>query len=489
MVRSNLHEFRYPVEFESHNSLFNRIRVKKVMRLDDTIAAIATATGPAGIGVVRVSGKRALPVACSIFSPAHSAQKLEEAESHRLYHGWIHDQGRSLDEALVAVMRAPNSYTTEDVVEFQCHGGVAVLRAVLELILKQDVRLAEPGEFTQRAFLHGRLDLTRVEAVSDLIHARSRLGIFTAVNQLKGKLYEAIAAIQDQVAQVATLIEATIDFSDEDEEFTQQEECVTRLEQAREELEALLSFAEQGKILRSGLGVALIGRPNVGKSSLLNALLRENRAIVTEIPGTTRDVIEESIHFKGLAIRLIDTAGIRLTKDVVESEGVLRSKNAWETADMALLLLDCSSPLNAEDQQLLEQADPQKTIVVLNKKDLLPGDKPAWLDQCDAFKTVLVSAKEADGLQELEESLFEKSTRDEFVMEEQALITNIRQQQSARKALSALQVALEGLRHGVGEECLAVDLAGCLRALGEIVGETTADDLLNRIFSQFCIGK
>ena len=459
------------------------------MRLDDTIAAIATATGPAGIGVVRLSGKRALPVACAIFSPAHSAQKLEHAESHRLYHGWIHDQGRSLDEALVAVMRAPNSYTTEDVVEFQCHGGVAVLRAILELILKQDVRLAEPGEFTQRAFLHGRLDLTRVEAVSDLIHARSRLGIFTAVNQLKGKLYEAIAAIQEQVAQVAALIEATIDFSDEDEAFMQQEECMTRLEQAREELEALLSSAEQGKILRSGLGVALIGRPNVGKSSLLNALLRENRAIVTEIPGTTRDVIEESIHFKGLAIRLIDTAGIRLTKDTVESEGVLRSKNAWETADMALLLLDCSSPLYAEDRQLLEQADPQKTIVVLNKKDLLPGDEPAWLDQCDAFKTVLVSAKEADGLQELEEALFEKSTRDEFVMEEQALITNIRQQQSARKALSALQVALEGLRHGVGEECLAVDLAGCLRALGEIVGETTADDLLNRIFAQFCIGK
>ena len=459
------------------------------MRLDDTIAAIATATGPAGIGVIRISGNRAIRVACAIFSPSHSEQNFEEAQSHRLYHGWIHDQGRSLDEVLVAVMRAPHSYTTEDVVEIQCHGSVAVLQTMLELILKHDVRLAEPGEFTQRAFLHGRLDLTQVEAVSDLIHARSRLGIYTAVNQLKGKLYEAIAAIREDVAHVAALIEATIDFSDEDEEFTQHEECVTRLEQTRKDLEALLSFAEQGKILRSGLGVALIGRPNVGKSSLLNALLQEQRAIVTEIPGTTRDVIEESIHFKGLAIRLIDTAGIRMTKDIVESEGVQRSRNAWETADMALLLLDSSTSLFPEDKQLLEQADPEKTIVVLNKKDLLSGNQPAWIDQCHPFKTVLVSAKHAAGLQELEESLFEKGTRDGFLMEEQALITNVRQQQSAKKALFALQVALEDLRNRVGEECLAVDLAGCLRALGEIVGDTTADDLLNRIFSQFCIGK
>ena len=459
------------------------------MRLDDTIAAIATATGPAGIGVIRISGKRAVAVACTIFSPSRSKENLEEAESHRLYHGWIHDRGRSLDEVLIAVMRAPHSYTTEDVIEIQCHGSVAVLQTILQLILKHDVRMAEPGEFTQRAFLHGRLDLTQVEAVSDLIHARSRLGIYTAVNQLKGKLYEAIAVIQEKVVHVAALIEATIDFSDEDEEFTQHEECVTLLDRAREELEVLLSFAEQGKILRSGLGVALIGRPNVGKSSLLNALLREERAIVTEIPGTTRDVIEESIHFKGLAIRLIDTAGIRMTKDIIESEGVRRSRNAWQTADMVLLLLDSSTLLYPEDKHLLEQADPEKTIVVLNKRDLLSGDQPAWIDQCQAFKTVLVSAKHTKGLQELEESLFEKSTQDEFVMEEQALITNIRQQESAKKALSALQIALEDLHNRVGEECVAVDLADCLRALGEIVGETTADDLLNRIFSQFCIGK
>lgn len=459
------------------------------MQLGDTIAAIATALGPAGIGVIRISGKRAFVVIQTIFRASHAELNFANVESHKFYHGWIYEGKDPLDEVLIVFMKTPHSYTSEDVVEIQCHGSVMILQTILELILKQDVRLAEPGEFTQRAFFHGRLDLTQVEAVSDLIHARSKLGMRAAVNQLKGKLYEAIHAVKERVFHVAALIEATIDFSEEDEEFTHHADCILRLKGAREDLEKLLASAEQGKIMRSGLGVALIGLPNVGKSSLLNALLGEQRAIVTDIPGTTRDLIEESIQVQGLAIRLIDTAGIRTTDDRIENEGVQRSRNALEIADVVLLLLDSSCALSRQDEKLLQETDPDKTIVILNKKDLRPTEQPAWLHKLQSFTTVAVSAKYAEGLEELEKALFHKGIQGTPTMDEEALITNLRQQQAAKKALSALRIAIEGLESGLGAECLAVDLADCLRALGEIVGETTADDLLNRIFSEFCIGK
>lgn len=459
------------------------------MNLEDTIAAIATAIGPAGIGVIRISGKNSILVTNSIFIPTRQNLNLETAKSHQLYHGWIHDNDQPIDEVLITIMRAPHSYTKEDVIEIQCHGSMIVLQTILDLLLNQNVRLAEPGEFTQRAFFHGRLDLTQVEAVSDLINARSKMGIHAAVNQLRGKLFQAINQVKEQVAYVAALIEATIDFSDEDEEFTHHDDCLKRLTQAEYDIKKLLATAEQGKLMRSGLGVALIGRPNVGKSSLLNALLREHRAIVTEVPGTTRDVIEESIQIKGLAVRLIDTAGIRETKDIIENEGVQRSYDAWKLADIVLLLLDASNPLSIEDEELLKNADLKKTIVVLNKKDLLSEEEPSWLDALQEFSTVWISAKNNDGIQELENALFQKGMQGQMKLEEQTLITNMRQQQAAQKALNALQIAIEGFQSGVGEECLAVDLAGVLRALGEVVGETTADDLLNRVFSEFCIGK
>ncbi len=459
------------------------------MNLDDTIAAIATAPGTSGIGVVRISGKKAIAAANSIFHSSSSLVNLEEAQSHRLYHGWIQDHEQTVDEVLIALMKAPHSYTTEDVIEIQCHGSPVILQTVLELLLAQGLRLAEPGEFTQRAFFYGRLDLTQVEAVSDLVHARTKLGVFVAVNQLKGKLYQAIDVVKEQVFYVASLLEATIDFSEEDETFTEHEDCLQRLTQAKIDLENLLASAEHGKIMRSGLGVTLIGRPNVGKSSLLNALLQEQRAIVTDMPGTTRDIIEESMQVKGLAIRLIDTAGIRKTDHLIENEGVQRSRTAWGAADVVLLVLDSTSPFTLQDEELLQEVDPEKTIVVFNKKDLLAAHQESWFPQLKSFQSVYVSAKYKEGLEQLKEALFEKAMHGHTALEEQALITNLRQQEAAKKALTALQCALEGLENGVGEECLAVDLGSCLRALGEIVGQTTADDLLNKIFSEFCIGK
>ncbi|MGK5091892.1 tRNA uridine-5-carboxymethylaminomethyl(34) synthesis GTPase MnmE [Deltaproteobacteria bacterium TL4] len=459
------------------------------MNLEDTIAAISTAMGPAGIGIIRVSGRRALASLRPIFKPAKAALSVDQLESHKMVLGWIMEERRFLDEVLLVTMRAPHSYTTEDMVEIHCHGSVLILQSILKLILKQGVRLAQPGEFTQRAFLHGRLDLTQVEAVSDLIHARSRLGMQVAVNQIRGKLFQTIQRLKEEMADVLALLNASIDFSEEDEEFTHQEDCLKRLRHIRLELEQLLTSADQGKIMRDGIGVALIGRPNVGKSSLLNALLKEQRAIVTDIPGTTRDILEENLQMEGLAIRLMDTAGIRETTNPVEIEGVQRSRDAWALAEMVLLVLDASEDLSKEDLALIHRANCEKTLVILNKADLLQGKQPEWMSQVQAFESLLISTRSANDIKALEHLIFRRSLKAEVVSEEQVMITNLRQQQAVQKALHSIQFALEGLELNTGEECVAVDLKNGLSAVGEVVGETTAEDLLNRIFSEFCIGK
>ena len=336
------------------------------MRLDDTIAAIATPLQPSGLGVIRISGPQAVPVVEPLFKG--DGKELQKTETHKLIHGWIHDDGELLDQVLVVVMRAPHSFTTEDVVEIQCHGSPFILRTILTLVLRQGARLAKAGEFTQRAFLHGRLDLTQVEAVSDLIHASSEIGAKLAAQQLCGKLFHAINQVKKQVVSIASLVEANIEFPEEDTEFTHRDDCLQRLNQASADLENLLSHADRGRQIRDGFSVALIGRPNVGKSSLLNTLLREQRAIVTTIPGTTRDSIEESVQIQGLAFRLTDTAGIRKTEDLIETEGIRRTQNVRDNADLVLLILDASEKLMDEDLSLISEIEQERTIVVLNKR-------------------------------------------------------------------------------------------------------------------------
>ena len=386
-------------------------------------------------------------------------------------------------------MRAPHSYTTEDVVEIQCHGSPFVLRIILDLVLRQGVRLAGAGEFTQRAFLHGRLDLTQVEAISDLIQASSEIGARLAAQQLSGKLFHAIDAVKKQVVSIASLVEASIEFPEEDHEFTHQKDCLQRLDQASADLESLLSHADRGRQIRDGFSVVLIGRPNVGKSSFLNTLLREQRAIVTAIPGTTRDSIEESVQIQGLAFRLTDTAGIRITEDLIESEGIRRTQNVREKADLVLLILDASEKLMDEDLSLISEVEKERTIVVLNKKDLMDDTTPRWYEKISRLESVLISAKTGEGCDELESSLYKKAALGGLPQEDEIWITNRRQQQAAKNALSALFSARKSLNQSSGEEFLAVDLRSCLNALGEIVGETTPDDLLGQIFSDFCIGK
>ena len=457
------------------------------MRLDDTIAAVATPLQPSGLGVIRVSGTEAVSLVEPLFKSRE--RPLKKAETHKLLYGWIHDEGELLDKVLLVVMRAPHSYTTEDVVEIQCHGSPLVLRTILDLVLRQGARLAEAGEFTQRAFLHGRLDLTQVEAVADLIHASSEVGAKLAAQQLHGKLYQAIDIVKKQVVSIASLIEAGIEFPEEGLEFTQRKDCLQRLDHACADLENMLSHAEQGRRMREGFAVALIGRPNVGKSSLLNTLLREQRAIVTTIPGTTRDSIEESVQIQGVAFRLTDTAGIRKTADLLETEGIRRTQIVRDKADLVLLILDSSEQLTEEDQTLIHDVEQERTIVVLNKKDRLSAKLPAWYEAISAMESVLISAKTGDGCDELESCLFAKATQGGLPQQDEIWITNRRQQQAAKNALDALQQAREIFENSDGEEFLAVDLRSCLNALGEIVGETTPDDLLGQIFSEFCIGK
>ena len=457
------------------------------MRLDDTIAAVATPLQPSGLGVIRVSGTEAVSLVEPLFKGRECP--LKKAETHKLLYGWIHDEGELLDKVLLVVMRAPHSYTTEDVVEIQCHGSPLVLRTILDLVLRQGARLAEAGEFTQRAFLHGRLDLTQVEAVSDLIHASSEVGAKLAAQQLHGKLYQAIDIVKKQVVSIASLIEAGIEFPEEGLEFTQHEDCLQRLDHACADLENMLSHAEQGRRMREGFAVALIGRPNVGKSSLLNTLLREQRAIVTTIPGTTRDSIEESVQIQGVAFRLTDTAGIRKTADLLETEGIRRTQIVRDKADLVLLILDSSEQLTEEDQTLIHDVEQERTIVVLNKKDRLSAKLPEWYEAISAMESVLISAKTGDGCDELESCLFAKATQGGLPQQDEIWITNRRQQQATINALADLEQARGILENSDGEEFLAVDLRSCLNALGEIVGETTTDDLLGQIFSEFCIGK
>jgi tRNA modification GTPase len=455
---------------------------------DDTIAAIATPLGAGGIGIIRVSGKDAIAIIDPLFRTPRG-RRLTQAESHRMVHGWLEMNGETMDEVLAVVMRAPHSYTREDVVEVHCHGGALAVRAVLDMACQGGARLAQPGEFTWRAFLNGRLDLTQAEAVGDIVSARSMLGLQVSANQLRGKLHGEIQALRENVTHVAALVAAGIDFPEEDVVFSHRADIQTRLRAAQERLAALLRTADQGRILREGLGIAIVGRPNVGKSSLLNALLRENRAIVTEIPGTTRDTLEESLVLQGLAVRLIDTAGIRETADVVEQEGIRRSERAIGLADLALAVLDGAAPLEAADRQVLKLVSPAATLVVINKQDRIKDPLPPWVSEIAPLPHVVVSAQTGTGLAELEQKVVAWALRGDRPHLEDAMITNLRQREAARHAEAALADTLRGIGEGQGDELLAVDLSRVLDALGDIVGETTADDLLNRIFSEFCIGK
>ena len=459
----------------------------------DTIAAIATPVGTSGIGIVRISGPRAIEIASRLFRSGRGSP--DGFATHTAHHGTlVHPQtDEAIDEVVLTVFRAPSSYTGEDVVEFSCHGGIAILRSALNVALECGARLAEPGEFTKRAFLNGRIDLAQAEAVNDLIRARTDGARRVALSQLDGALSASVHEAREQVLSVIAAIEAAIDFPDDVDE-PDRAWLESEIGTARESVASLLATFGKGRIYREGLRVVIAGRVNVGKSSLLNALLRHARAIVTPIPGTTRDVIEESLEIQGIPIVALDTAGLRSTDDPIERIGVELAERSLESADLILLVVDVSEGVSREDLELLERFEDKPAIAVLNKIDLLP-EEARGLETEEyvgrlgrSLPAVQTCASSGQGIEELEGAIAEAAASGDLG-EQAAVVSNIRHQQALRSALDSIDHALETLSASQPIDLLGVDLTSARNSLGLITGETASDDLLDRIFSEFCIGK
>jgi tRNA modification GTPase len=460
-------------------------------KLDDTIAAIATPLGEGGLGVIRLSGPAAVPVARMTFRDRHG-HVLEQFPAHRVRLGYMIDPctGAKLDEVLITYMPAPRSYTREDVMEISAHGGMGVLAQILAGLVRAGARLAEPGEFTKRAFLNGRLDLTQAEAVIDLIHAQTEASQRLALAQLEGQLSQRIHGLRDELLEVLAYVEGAMEFPEDDLDLLPWAHLLAKMQDVQARMANLLATFHTGRVLRDGLQVVIVGRPNVGKSSLFNALLAANRAIVTPIPGTTRDLLEEVVNLRGIPFRLVDTAGLRTSGDVIEQEGIARARASLEMADLVLLVLDNSEPLQAADEEALAAVQGKPTQVVLNKADL-----PTALDwrevegQVPNGRVVAVSCKEARGLDALIAAMVRLVMQGAEGPREGAMLTKLRHWEALQHAGDAVNRALQGMEAGLSGEFIALDLREGLEWLGEIVGLNYTEDLLDKIFSEFCIGK
>ena len=457
--------------------------------LDDTIAAISTPPGHSGIGIVRISGPDALAIADRVFRPANPAKIPSRVRSFTTSYGHVVRDGEVVDEVLLTVMRAPRTYTTQDVVEINCHGGISPLRRTLELVLESGARLADPGEFTKRAFLLGRIDLAQAEAALDLIFAQTEDAQKAAARQLQGALSAQVNALRDRLVEILAHLEASIDFGDEGLELMGLAQVDGHLATVAAELGRLVQGATVGRLLREGLRTAIVGRPNVGKSSLMNALLGQDRVIVTHIPGTTRDVVEERIEVAGVPVVLLDTAGLRATDDPVESIGVARTRNALQDADLALLIVDGSQPLTEEDRALLLEMRQHRALVVINKSDLPRAVNPMEVAELAQTQTVTVSALTGAGLDVLRETIGQRVWTGASRADAGSLVTNVRHKQALERAAQHVQAGRAAIASGLSEEYVAEDLRDALDALGEIVGLTLPEDVIDRIFATFCIGK
>jgi tRNA modification GTPase len=460
---------------------------------DDTIAAIATPLGEGGIGIVRMSGRDSLSIASQIFiSPKN--RLLNEIKSFHLTYGYILDpsSGEKIDEVLLSLMRSPYSYTKEDVVEINCHSGMISLKKILELVLGYGARMAEPGEFTKRAFLNGRIDLSQAEAVLDLIRSKTDESRKIALDQLQGGLSEKIISLRNRIMDICVNIEAFIDFPEEEIETGSREDISATIEDIHQQLLMLVKTYDEGRFFREGLSTAIVGRPNVGKSSLLNTLLQKDRAIVTEVPGTTRDIIEEYLNIKGLPLRIMDTAGIREVKDLAEKEGVRRSLQSIENADLVLALFDQSTPLQEEDFEVLKKIKDRHTIFILNKSDL-----PAAFNMTNfsshiphpSYVLLNISATRGDGIEGLKEAIFHSCLRNWKEEREGVVVTNLRHKTAIQHAAKSLMNASQVLTENQPIEIIALELRDSLDKLGEIVGFIATEEILERIFNEFCIGK
>jgi len=443
----------------------------------ETIAAVATAPGEGGIAVIRISGDLAIKIAARIY-----LGPVETYPSHTVHFGKIVDEGGVVDDVLLVVMRAPRSYTGEETVEIHCHGGSLVTRRVLETALKAGARAALPGEFTFKAFMNGKIDLAQAEAVQQLIAAKNELALAAAQNHLQGALSRKILQFQRDLVETAAILEAWVDFPEEGLEFATTEEVVAQLKSTCSEMENLSATFHDGKIAHEGLSLCLAGAPNVGKSSLMNALLGKERAIVTDIPGTTRDTLEEEMRFSGLHFKLIDTAGIRQTDEIVEREGIRRSQEAMRRADLILLVLDATKGVTASEKELMQEAPEGKTVLVWNKIDAPSEHAPPQ-------GAVTVSARERIGLEELRRVINQKVWRCGPPAKDEIVITTLRHKQALDRAIESLVCLIRGLENGISAEFCAFDMRQMLRELGTVIGTDITEDVLSAIFSKFCVGK
>lgn len=459
------------------------------MFIDDTIAGIATAPGEGGIGIIRISGNKSLEVCESIFK-SKSNKKINEYNQRTLIYGNVYDNENIIDEVLVAYMKGPNSYTAEDVIEINCHGGFISVKKILELILSKDVRLAEAGEFTKRAFLNGRIDLSQAEAIIDVIKAKTDKAYEVAQNHLEGALSKKIKDLRMKVTEVLAHLEVSIDFSEEDVEEITYKTLKEKSLELKEEIKKLYDTAESGKIFRDGLKTVIIGKPNVGKSSLLNAILGENRAIVTDIAGTTRDVIEEFVNINGIPLKIVDTAGIRETDDIVERIGVEKSRESFNNADLVIMVLDSSKKLSKEDIEILEELKNKKVIILLNKIDLESNIEIDKIKEyVDEDSIINISALKNIGIDTLNTKIEEMVYRGSVRSSSDLMITNTRHKDALFKAYESINDAIKAIDDNMPYDFIEVDFKNIWDYLGYINGDTVKEDLLDTIFANFCIGK
>ena len=454
----------------------------------DTIAAIATPLGESGIGVIRISGSKAYDVGDAIFKSKSSLPLAQRRDRSIQYGLIVDDDGKAVDEVILLIMKGPRSYTAEDVLEIQCHGGRQSLSEILGLVLRHGARLANPGEFTQRAFVNGRIDLAQAEAVMDVIQAKSAQGLTSAVSQLEGRLSRVVGDMRLHLTDFITRLEVTVDYPEEDLEEIEVPDIAGAIRDMERRLDDMLAESKSGRMMRDGVMAAIAGTPNAGKSSLLNRFLETERAIVTDVPGTTRDVIEEWITIQGVPICLVDTAGIRSTDDTVEQIGVRRAKEYMDRADIILVVVDQSRPLQEEDRQILETARGRQALIVLNKEDLQPVFATEEL-QSYGLPLLSISASTGAGMGELKDAMLSLALQQGLTAAQSALLANTRHIELVRQSREALQRALDTIEAGMPVDCAIVDIREAWELLGSITGDTVHDDIIEEIFSRFCLGK